>query len=350
MTALPRLVRLLRRRPAPGVTRHAGTARRTGWLGACGLALALPLALPAWAGDDARAWLARIRAAAQVASYEGTLVYSGNGALSSSRVQHFRVGRDTFEQLEALDGRQQRILRHNTAVHTQWPQTRLLVIEQRETMAAWSTTPQTVDPQALSQYTLRREGRSRVAGRDTEVFVLEPRDALRYAQRLWADTASGLMLRADVLAPGGEGRGVIESTAFSQIDIGVPPQPDALLQAMRETQGWRVVRPQQRATTLPAEGWHLARPVPGFRLAGCVRRGLQPEGEPVVQAVFADGLTHVSLFIERFQPERHREEVRAKMGATATLMQRRGEHWLTVVGDVPPATLQRIADSVEPQR
>ena len=41
-------------------------------------------------------------------------------------------------------------------------------------------------------------------------FLLEPRDALRYAQRLWADVATGLMLRADVIgfgsAPGARDR------------------------------------------------------------------------------------------------------------------------------------------------
>jgi sigma-E factor negative regulatory protein RseB len=55
--------------------------------------------------------------------------------------------------------------------------------------------------------------------------------------------------------------------------------------------------------------------------------------------VFSDGLTHVSLFVEPFKPQFHRAEMQAQQGATATVMQRRGEHWVTVVGDVPPATL-----------
>lgn len=324
------------------------------------IATLLSCLLPAGAGAqangaallaDARAWLSRIHAAAGSGNYEGTMVFSAGGALSSSRVWHYCVGDQTYERLETLDGRQQRIVRHNDAVHTLWPQSRLAVVEKRETLAAWSTTPQTVDPKALEQYELRPDGSARVAGREATVFVLEPRDTLRYAQRLWADQASGLLLRADVIGPGPE-RPVIESTAFSEIRIGVRPQPETVLQAIRSVDDYRVVRPQQKRTTLDAEGWTLARPVAGFGLAGCLKRGMETAGEsePVVQAVFTDGLTHVSVFLESFKPQRHRAEMRARQGATATVMLRRGEHWITAVGDVPPTTLELFADAIERRR
>lgn len=324
-------------------------------------AAVLPLAAagapdaPAVPAADARAWLARIRSAASAGNYEGTMVFSVSGTMSSSRVGHYTVGDQTFERLEALDGRQQRILRHNDAVHTLWPQLRLEVIEKRETRAAWSTTPQQVDPQAFDQYSLRQEGQARVAGRDALVFMLEPRDGLRYAQRLWADQATGLLLRADVidLAAGpAAARPVLESTAFSEIAVGVKPQPEAVLQALRQArkgEHYRVVRPQQDHTTLDTEGWTLARPVAGFSLAGCVRRGMQTAGDdaPVLQAIFSDGLTHVSLFIEPFKPQHHRSDLRAQQGATSTLMTRRGNYWVTVIGDVPAATLNLFADAVD---
>ena len=245
--------------------------------------------LPASAGagadvSEARAWLARIKAAASGGNYQGTMVFSANGTMSSVRVGHYAVGEQTFEIREALDGRQQRVLRHNDDVHTLWPQARVLVIEKREGFAQ-SSTPLMVEPQALEQYELRREGSGRIAGREAQAFLLEPRDALRYAQRLWADAATGLMLRADVMgassAPGAP-RPVYESIGFSEVAIGVRPQGDAVLQEirrLRKLEGWRVVRPQQQRTTLDVEGWALARPVPGFGLAGCVRRGMQTAGE-----------------------------------------------------------------------
>lgn len=307
---------------------------------------------------DGRAWLTRIHAAARNGNYQGTLVYSAGGTLSSSRVWHFLVADQTFERLEALDGRQQRIVRHNDTVHTLWPQTKVAVAEKRETLAAWSTTPQAIDPQALERYTVHREGNARVAGRDAAVLLLVPQDELRYAQRLWADLATGLMLRADVLADApsttaaGAPRPVLESTAFSEVEIGVKPQPDLVLQATRKLDGYQVLRPQQKRTTLEAEGWALGKPVAGFRLAGCIRRGMDTTGddESVLQAVFTDGLTHVSVFLEPFKPQRHKADVQAQQGATATLMARRGEHWITAVGDVPPATLKQFVAALERRR
>jgi sigma-E factor negative regulatory protein RseB len=300
---------------------------------------------------DPRAWLSRIHAAASSGNYHGTMVFSAGGALSSSRVWHYCVGDQTYEKLETLDGRQQRIVRHNDAVHTLWPQSRLALVEKREALAAWSTTPQRVDPKALEQYELRPNGVARVAGREATVFVLEPRDTLRYAQRLWADQATGLMLRADVIGPGAD-QPVLESTAFSEIEIGVKPQPDAVLQTLRQTDDYRVLRPQQKRTTLEAEGWVLAQPVPGFHLAGCLIRGMQTAGksEPVLHAVFTDGLTHVSVFLEPYRPQHHEREIEARQGATATVTRRRGEHWITAVGDVPPATLQLFAGAIERRR
>ncbi len=197
-----------------------------------------------------------------------------------------------------------------------------------------------------------------MAGRDAAVLMLQPRDTLRYAQRLWADEATGLVLRADVIGQpeaAAAAPAVLESTQFSEVAIGVKPRPEAVLQELRNPRsldGWRVVRPQQQRTELAAEGWTLQRPVAGFQLVGCVRRGMETAGDqaPVLQAVFTDGLTHVSLFIEPYQAQRHRGELLARQGATGTLMQRRGEHWFTVVGDVPAPTLRLFAEAIERRR
>lgn len=341
------------------------------WLAAIGLALAVfgndahaaPDATDVAGQVQARAWLTRIHSAANSGNYRGTMVFSADGTMSSSRVWHFCAADQTYEKLESLDGRQQQIYRHNDDVHTLWPQAKLAVLEKREAPAAWSTTPQTVDPRALEQYDLRREGQARVAGRQAEVFMLEPRDDLRFAQRLWADQATGLLLRADVLtaavsvsaaaAGTAPARVTLESTAFSEVEVGIKPQPEVVLGSMRKLDGYRVLRQTQRRTQLEAEGWTLARPVAGFALVSCLARPIEQNddaarpAEPVLQAVFSDGLAHVSLFVEAYNPARHRHELQARQGATGTLTLRRKEHWFTVVGDAPMATLKRFVDALE---
>ena len=304
-----------------------------------------------FAGEtDARSRLARMHAAANERNYQGTMVFTAAGVVSSSRVAHFCVGEQYFERIEALDGRMQMIYRHNDTVHTLWPQSNVAVVEKREALGAQMLLVPTVEPRALDQYGLQAEGRERIAGREAEVFLLQPRDDLRYPQRLWADLATGLMLRADVIGPG---KAVLESSAFSEIEIGIKPQPESVLQPLRKLSGYKVLRAQFERTQLEAEGWALTRPLPGFGLASCVKRPLEASAaadgrntESVLQAVFSDGLTHVSLFMERFDAARHRKDVQAQLGATSTLMERRGDFWLTAMGDVPAPTLRKLLEAL----
>ena len=95
--------------------------------------------------------------------------------------------------------------------------------------------------------------------------------------------------------------------------------------------------------------------VPGFREVNCVKRPMESptsnaqeaSSEPVLQTIFSDGLTYVSVFIEPYSPVRHQRAMRTAVGATQTLMRRQGEWWVTVVGDVPPATLLAFANGLE---
>lgn len=307
-------------------------------------ALASAVAAP----PDARAWLTRIHAAAYERNYQGTLVVSANGVVSSSRIAHFAVGSQSFERVEALDGRQQRVYRVNDSVHTIWPQAGVAVVEDRPAVTRLPGSRRSVDPRALDYYDAKLEGVERVAGRAAQVLLLQPRDAWRYGQRLWADKATGLMLRADIVGPD---RTVLESTAFSAVELGIRPQPDTVTQPLRKLDGYRVVRTQQQPTQLEAEGWTLDHPVTGFRLAGVVKRPLEASSrEEVVQAVYTDGLTHVSVFIEPSDARRDYADLSGHFGATGTLRQRRGLHWITVMGDVPAATLKVFAEALQRRR
>ena len=69
-----------------------------------------------------------------------------------------------------------------------------------------------------------------------------------------------------------------------------------------------------------------------------------------LQTIYSDGLTYVSVFIEPFDAQRHTNPIETSIGATHTLMQRQGEWWITVVGDVPTATLRAFATELERAR
>ncbi len=91
----------------------------------------------------------------------------------------------------------------------------------------------------------------------------------------------------------------------------------------------------------------------GFQPSRCVKRHLDaaagdidPAPAEVLQAIFTDGLTHVSLFIEPHRADRHRSGAVAS-GATHSWMQAHGSFWVTAIGDVPMATLRQFAAALE---
>ncbi|HET9643187.1 MAG TPA: MucB/RseB C-terminal domain-containing protein [Burkholderiaceae bacterium] len=302
---------------------------------------------------DARAWLTRIHDAASTRNYQGTQVYTAAGVVSSSRIAHYCEGSDQYERVEMLDGQMRRVFRYNDTVYTLWPDKQTALVQRREAMPPFPALLSSNEQRFTEHYELRLQGDDRLAGHDSQVFFLKPNDKYRFAQRLWADKASGLLLRADVLGPHGE---VLESSAFSEVAIDVKPQPESVMQPLKRLEGYKVIRPVSHATQMENEGWTLRSVAPGFQQISCIKRPLDVPGDgngqsdEVVQAIFSDGLTHVSLFIEPFDPQRHQRQGSTAIGATHTLMRQQGQWWVTVVGDVPLSTLKLFAQALERRR
>jgi sigma-E factor negative regulatory protein RseB len=301
-------------------------------------------------GADARAWLQRMHTAASQRNYQGTLVVTAAGSMSSSRLAHYSEGTQSFERIDMLDGQPRRVYRHNEQVLTLWPALKLARTEQRDAVAVFPAVLSGSMEQLFERYDMLAEGSDRVAGLDTAVFLLRPRDEHRFAQRLWAERGSGLLLRADVLALDGH---VLETAAFSEVTIDIKAQPDSVRMPMKNLDGYRILRSAPQRTALESEGWRLNVPVPGFKQISCVKRSLAANGDAdhaaspdVLQAIYSDGLTHVSVFVEPLRGERQHAGA-AAVGATNSLMQPVGSHWVTVMGDVPMATLKQFAAALE---
>ncbi len=303
-------------------------------------------------GREVKSWLTRIHEAAGRQSFQGTFVVSGGGVVSSARITHFGEGSNQYERIESLDGQARYVYRHNDLVHTLWPDNRVALVERAQSLTGFPSLLQGGVERIAEFYEVSLQGNERVAGREADVLLVRPRDAHRFGYRLWADKSSGLLLRSDVLNERDE---VLETSAFSEVTIGVKPQLDSVKVPTRKLDGYRVVRPEVRNTRLEAEGWAVRQPVPGFREVSCVRRPMESpisnaqeaSTDPVLQSIFSDGLTYVSVFIEPYNPARHPRAMRTSVGATQTLMRRQGDWWVTVVGDVPPATLLAFANALE---
>lgn len=341
----------------------------------CGLPfllVVLPVAAqPAHPTADPASLIQRVRDAGRQSSFVGTFVVSADGQMTSSRITHYGDGRNQIELVESLDGQLRKVFRHNDEVRVLWPQSHHASIERRGPLRAFPGTI-TGGASGLDRYSVVHASDDRVAGLPAQVVLFKPRDELRFAQRWWLERQSGLLLRADMLGPHGE---VLESSAFSSLQIGARVAPQPLLNEMRKLDGYHVNHSGQTSTNLSDEGWSLEPQVPGFLPISCIRRSVTlplrtprpragtPASDPsapteppggngtaLLQAIFGDGLTHVSIFIEPFTAHPGRTEAHAVLGATHAVTRHFGDWWITAVGDVPPQTLEQFVQALQYRR
>ncbi|HXZ50852.1 MAG TPA: MucB/RseB C-terminal domain-containing protein [Burkholderiales bacterium] len=291
--------------------------------------------------SDAVEWLSRIYQATHNLSYVGTFVYQQGEHSETSRITRLTSAHGNIEKLEALDGEPREILRTNDAVRCYLPKSRTVKIDRRFDHRGFPTLLQGEIGGLTQNYTVALGHSERIAGYSCEVVVLTPKDDLRYGYRLWADANSGMLLKA--LTFDGKGH-TVEQFTFTQLTIGKVTQAE--VKPQRTTAGWHVEDAEVAPVDLEQEGWRVESVLPGFRKVVEVRRTLR-SSRTVEQVVYSDGLAAVSVFIEPLTAEDKPVQTGlASLGATNIYTREVANHLVTVVGEAPAASVQRIADAV----
>ncbi len=166
------------------------------------------------------------------------------------------------EKLSNLDGPAREIIRNGEQVRCYYPEAKVIRVEPRSMHNAFpSLLPQQLATLA-TYYQFRKAEIARVAGLETQAYVFEPKDGLRYGHKLWADIATGLLLKARLLNERNE---PVEQFAFSDIQIGVRLDRDATKPPFATVPPDWQVRESPAADIAPKEtGWVVRDMPPGF--------------------------------------------------------------------------------------
>jgi len=293
-------------------------------------------------------WLARLHNASRRGAYVGTYVVSAGNTLSSARIWHVCDGAQQVERVESLTGAPRSTLRHNDQVLTFLSESRVVLVEERESLAFFQNLLKAEDSSIAQFYLLGALGGGRVAGFDADVLELRPRDNLRFGYRVWSEKKSGLVLKLQTLGTDGA---VLEQAAFTELQMDASVNVAKLIEMMQQTAGYQVEKPEVVKTMAAGEGWVLKNIVPGFRPRNCYKRVMRlaatAHQRNTLQWIFSDGLASVSLFVEVFDPRRHGRPLVSVIGATHMVTRRIGDWWLTAVGEVPAQTLMAFAQGLE---
>lgn len=305
-------------------------------------------ALAAAPGKGVEVWLERMDHALQTLNYQGTFVYFHDDTLETMRVIHKADKDGGIERLVSLNGSAREIIRDHDAVKCILPDSRSVLVEKRSLPAARfpSSIPNAVNTgQLKGHYTFVNLGHGRIAGYDCQVIGVRPRDGFRYGYRLWLDEKTAMLLRSDLVSERGR---TVEQVMFTSLTM---PRtiPDSELKPAVSGDGfvWHVQGEKEKPGIAETnERWEVSKLPPGYHLSLDQVQHLAGVERPVRHLIYSDGLASVSVFAEQLTPGKPVLRGVARMGAVNAFGRMLGKHHITVVGEVPAATVRMIGESV----
>jgi sigma-E factor negative regulatory protein RseB len=196
------------------------------------------------------------------------------------------------------------------------------------------------DVAQLEAYEFEMSGRDRIAGRDAVVIDIRPVDGLRFARRLWLDEQLAFPLRAQSMTASGD---IIGEIKFADISFDANID-DAELASRYALDDFRWYPVERREAADEPSDWRSGDLPDGFAEKFKRVERLRNKEKPVTHIVYSDGLSSVSVFIEADAGTE--TTTRTRMGNSSSFSTRLGDHRVTVVGEVPPETVEQIALSM----
>ena len=303
------------------------------------------------AADDAWLMLQKTAYAARELNYQGVFAYQNGKQTRSVQITHMnRDGQEMTRNLvldAKLQAKQSReVFSQGNDILIVSPKhesnnTSTVVIEKRRGQNLFPAMLPT-DLQALkTSYTTRISATEMVAGRGTQVIELIANDNYRYSYKIWADAEFGLLLKMTLIDSNKQTLEQFEFTQLSMLnsrDVNwFQPKIDVKKNYVTD-----VSAPVNHVDT----NWIVAELPTGYMKVDHVVLNLPGKTAPVDQMIFSDGIASVSLFIEPISKAIRPKTGQMVIGSTNICANVIDGYQITVVGEVPAATVLQIAKAV----
>jgi sigma-E factor negative regulatory protein RseB len=300
------------------------------------------LVVPVGYGQDAAQVLQRAASAARTLDYVGTVSNQYGLRTETSRLAHFNDGAAEYEKLTSLDGPAREVIRLNDQVRCYYSDAKLVRVEPRLLHNVFPSLRSEQVATLTEHYAFHKAETARVAGLETQAYIFEPKDGMRYGHKFWADIATGLLLKARLISEKGE---TVEQFSFTDVQIGGKLDRSVLATAFPAApRDWQVLE-KPAADIVPYEtGWVVRDLPPGFSKVVEGYRTLRGKPDKVAHLVFSDGLVAISVFVEPTPPAP--QFGLSQQGGINVYSRPLNDHLITVLGEAPGSTVRQIAYSV----
>lgn len=292
---------------------------------------------------QARSLINKMTQANRTLNYDGIFIYHYGPTMDTMRIIHKADKNGEYERLVSLTGSAREVIRDNKSVTCIYPDDRAVKVEKIRSQKLVFRLPQPIES-VSNYYTFSTSGWDRVAGRKTRVVNIIPKDEYRYGYKLWIDADTHLLLKSELR---NKDRKTLEQIIFTQLDLR-NNIPDSMLKPSLSGKDytWYENKPGKQQVNAPDLHWETRWMPAGFKMKEHQKQIMPTSSVPVEHLIYTDGVAIVSIFIEKLEQHSPESVGPSSMGGVSTFASLEDGYQITAVGEVPPTTVQRMANSV----
>ena len=166
--------------------------------------------------NPAMEWIEKMSDSMRNLSYQGNFVYMHGNQIESMSILHIKDASGERERLLSMNGEAREVIRDNKNLTCIWPDSRKIVVDN----ARQNTFSPLFIPDDIAKisryYDMSLHDGDRVAGQDSIIVNIKPKDQLRYGLKLWIDSHNGLLLKSNLINERNE---IVEQVMFTNLEV-----------------------------------------------------------------------------------------------------------------------------------
>lgn len=278
-------------------------------------------------------------------NYDGTFIYRLGKRIDTMRIIHKSGENGIYERLISLTGNAREVVRDNDQVKCFFPEDKKVIVDKSRTGKLVSTYLPNPISSISESYRFELAGEDRVAGLNAWIVNIRPNDKYRYGYQLWIEKDSRLLLKSELKNQLGV---TLEQVMFTQLEIH-DHIDDALLQPSISGDDfvWYNNIHSESIEENNGKRWQVTSMPAGFLMSQKERETMTNSQIPIEHFVYTDGLAMVSIYIEKMDKQPGIKPGLSNFGGVNTFSTNVNGYQITAVGEVPKATVELMASSVE---
>jgi len=281
-------------------------------------------------------WLNNVSNAMKSLNYHGTVVFLKHGQIDSMKYAHTVDQGIENERLTSLNSPLREVTRKSSEISCLYKETSQKVENHQPIDRSFIINLPLDTARLEGQYLLAVTGQEMIALRPTQIIAVLPKDEMRYARKIWVDTASLIPLKIEVYDLDGK---ILEQVLFTEFAV-----DESVAKSNAEQNAHRQHQHIKQAENFESSPYLIKNWPPGFEKVFFVHNDMHQSKKSVEHLLISDGFSSISVYFETKGDKG--VEGPKKLGPVNSYSKVIDDLQITVLGEVPAKTVEFVATGV----